>query len=65
MDKAEIQPATQAASAWWDWEVARAGGVGAKGMGKRGRAKDKGKEEDEELIGIIKEAAILASSWFA
>jgi hypothetical protein len=27
-------------------------------MGKRGRAEDKGKGEDDELVGIIKKVAI-------
>ena len=65
MDKARVQSLTQAAPAWCDWEVVRAGGVRTRGMGKRGRAEDKGKGEDDELIGIIKKAAISASSLFA
>jgi hypothetical protein len=34
-------------------------------MGKRGRAEDKGKGEDDGLIGILKVAAISTSTWFA
>jgi hypothetical protein len=34
-------------------------------MGKRGRAEDKGKGEDDELIGILKAVAISASLLFA
>jgi hypothetical protein len=34
--------------------MVRAGGVGTRGMGKRGRAEDKGKGEDDELIGMLK-----------
>jgi hypothetical protein len=45
--------------------MVRAGGVGTRGMGKRGRAEDKGKGEDDELIGIIKRVAISTSSLFA
>jgi hypothetical protein len=35
-----------------DWEVVWAGGVGTRGMGKRGRAEDKGKGDGDDLIGI-------------
>ena len=45
--------------------MVRAGGVGIRGMGKRGRAEDKGKGEGDELIDIIKKFAISTSSWFA
>jgi hypothetical protein len=65
LDRARVQSLTQAVPAWWDWEMVRAGGVGTRGMGKRGRAKDKGKREDDELIGIIQRAAISTSSLFA
>jgi hypothetical protein len=34
-------------------------------MGKRGRAEDKGKGEDDELICIINKVVISASSLFA
>jgi hypothetical protein len=34
-------------------------------MGKRGRAEDKGKGEDDELIGILIVVAIYTSSLFA
>jgi hypothetical protein len=55
-DKArvQVQSLTQAVPAWWDWEVVRAGEVGTRGMGKRGRAEDKGKGEGDDLIGILK-----------
>ena len=33
-------------------------------MGKRGRAEDKGKGEDDDLIGILKVVAISTSTWF-
>jgi hypothetical protein len=33
-------------------------------MGKRGRAKDKGKGEGDDLIGILKVVAISTSTWF-
>jgi hypothetical protein len=39
--------------------------VRTKGMGKRWRAEDKGKEEDNELIGIMKKVAIATLSLFA
>jgi hypothetical protein len=65
MDKTDIQSVTQAAPARWDWEMIREGGVGTRDMGKRGRAKGKGKEEDGDLIGLIKGAAISTSSLFA
>ena len=65
MDKAQAQLLTQAMPAWWDWEVVRAGGVGTRGMGKRGWAEDKGKGEDGELIGMSKVVAISTSSLFA
>ena len=42
--------------------MARAGGVGTRGMG---RAEVKGKEEGNDLIGKIKRAAITAISLFA
>jgi hypothetical protein len=32
-------------------------------MGKRGRAVDKGKGEDDDLIGILKVVAISTSTW--
>ena len=35
LDKARVQSLTQAAPAWCDWEVVRAGGVGTRGMGKK------------------------------
>jgi hypothetical protein len=38
LDKARVQSLTQAAPAWYDWEVVRAGGVRKRGMGKRGRS---------------------------
>jgi hypothetical protein len=38
MDKARVQSLTQAAPAWCDWEVVRAGGVRKRGMGKKGRS---------------------------
>ena len=44
LDKARVQSLTLAVPAWWDWEVVRAGGVGTRGMGKRERAEDTGKE---------------------
>jgi hypothetical protein len=34
-------------------------------MGKRGRAEDKGKGEDDDLIGILKVVSISTSTWFA
>jgi hypothetical protein len=34
-------------------------------LGKRGRAEDKGKGEDNDLIGISKVVAISTSTWFA
>jgi hypothetical protein len=34
-------------------------------MGKRGRAEDKGKGEDNDLIDILKVVAISTSTWFA
>jgi hypothetical protein len=34
-------------------------------MGKRGRAEDKGKGEDDDSIGIFKVVAISTSTWFA
>jgi hypothetical protein len=34
-------------------------------MGKRGLAEDKGKREDDDLIGILKAVAISTSTWFA
>jgi hypothetical protein len=34
-------------------------------MGKRGRAEDKGKGEDIDLISILKVVAISTSTWFA
>ena len=35
------------------------GGVGTRGMGKRGRAEDKGKNQRDDLIGIIKEVTAI------
>ena len=64
LDKARVQSLTQAAPAWCDCEVVRAGGVRTRGMGKRGRAEDKGKGEDDELIGILIVVAISALTWF-
>jgi len=61
MDKAQAQSLTQAVPAWWDWKVVRAGGVGTRGMGKRVRAEDKGKEENDDLKGKIKKVAIQRS----
>jgi hypothetical protein len=34
-------------------------------MGKRGRAEDKGKGEDDDLIGNLIVVAISTSTWFA
>jgi hypothetical protein len=34
-------------------------------MGKMGRAEDKGKEEGDDLVGILKVAAMSTSRWFA
>jgi hypothetical protein len=34
-------------------------------MGKRGRAEDKGKGEDDDVIGILKVVAISTSTWLA
>jgi hypothetical protein len=34
-------------------------------MGKRGRAEDKGKGKDDDLVGILKVVAISTSTWFA
>jgi hypothetical protein len=45
--------------------MVRADGVRTRGMGKRGRAEDKGKGEDDELIGILIVVAISTSSLFA
>jgi hypothetical protein len=42
-----------------------AGGVRTRGVGKRGQATDKGKEKDDELIGIIKGVAIATSPLLA
>ena len=39
-----------------------AGGVGTRGMGKRGRAEDKGKKQRDDLIGIIKGIAVVTPS---
>jgi hypothetical protein len=39
--------------------------MGTRGMGKRGRAEDKGKGENNELIGRIIVVAISTSSLFA
>jgi hypothetical protein len=50
--KVQVQSLTQVLPAWWNWRVVRAGGVGTGGMGKRGRAEDKGKAGGD-LIGII------------
>ena len=49
--KVQVQSLTQALPAWWNWRVVRASGVGTGGMGKRGRAENKGKV-DGDLKGI-------------
>jgi len=51
MDKAQVQSLTQVVPAWWDWEVVQAGGVGTRGIGKRWRVEDKGKEKDDDVKG--------------
>ena len=45
--------------------MVRAGGVGTRGVGKRGRAEDKGKEEEDDLKGKIKGVAIATPPVFA
>ena len=45
--------------------MVRAGGMKRGGMGKRGRAEDKGKGENDDLIGILTVVAISTSTWFA
>jgi hypothetical protein len=40
-------PLTRVIFVWRGWETVRAGGVGIKELGKRGRAGDKGKQRDE------------------
>jgi hypothetical protein len=44
--------------------MVRAGGVGSRGVGKRERAEEKGKEKDDDLEGKTKGAVIAASSLF-
>jgi hypothetical protein len=41
------------------------GGVRTRGMGKRGRAEDKGKGEGDDLIGTLIVVAISTSTWLA
>jgi hypothetical protein len=65
MAKEQAHSPTQAVPAWWDWKMVRAGGVGTRGMDKRGRADDKGKGQGDDLIGILKVVAISTSTWFA
>ena len=50
---------------WWDWGVVRAGGVGTRGISKRGRVEDKGKEAGSDLKCKIKGVAIAKSPFLA
>jgi hypothetical protein len=65
MDKAQVQPlAIHSGSACMVGLGSGSGGWGGdKGHGQKGRAEDRGKEKDDDLIGKIKGGAITTSSF--